>query len=255
LRKPTPTPPDAAGSLAEALGWLDRQAGLLGGGRPLPLAELETFLNELSAYNEHTNLVASSEPGRLVSEHVLDSLSLCPLLGHAGSLVDIGSGAGFPGLVLAIVMPELTVTLVESVGKKAGFLASVSERLGLAPRVEVVCERAESIGRQARYRERYEAATARAVGALGVVVELSFPLLQVGGSLYAQRSRKQAENERPQIDELSRLMGGYSAQTIDLGSEVIGRELAVIKLTKTAPTPERYPRPMAQIKRNPLASA
>ncbi len=137
----------------------------------LPLSEaqidqLATYAAELRRWNERVNLTAIDDEAGIVVRHFLDSLRCALSWGDApGSLVDVGAGAGFPGLPLKILRPELRLTLVESVAKKAAFLRHVVDMLGLAG-VEVVVARAEALGRDAAHRGRYDVAVARAVAEL-----------------------------------------------------------------------------------------
>ncbi|MEK9659535.1 MAG: 16S rRNA (guanine(527)-N(7))-methyltransferase RsmG, partial [Chloroflexota bacterium] len=152
---------------------------------------LLTYLDGMRAWNERSGLTSSTALADAVRVHLLDSLSIAPVLGRhvpgARSLADVGTGAGLPGLVLAVALPGLSVTLVESIGKKAAFLRWAVEALGLDGRVRVFEGRAEEAGRERTLRESFDVATARALGPLPVVAELTLPLVQVGGVLIAPR--------------------------------------------------------------------
>lgn len=220
----------------------------------------------LKEYDSHTNLVANSDLQVVLKEHVLDSLRLLNLIKSSfkakfalqeGSpesseknslkLVDIGSGAGFPALVLAIAMPNLKVTLIESIGKKCRFLESVAQELDLK-RVRVICDRAEILGHERNLRERFEIATARAVGALPVVAELCIPFLKTGGVLLAQRSKRQALEEASTADAYASRLGAELEDTIHFEPDILGREMSVLLIKKTKSSPQRYPRSAAQMK-------
>ena len=144
---------------------------------------LERFVALLLERNAATNLTSARDPAAVML-HVRDSLGLVPFVGHTH--VDIGSGGGFPGLVLAIATRK-PITLVESLAKKATFLREVAALLGLP--VDVVCARAEDVGRDPAFRERFATATARAVAGVTTVLELTVPLLEVGGRALLQRGR------------------------------------------------------------------
>jgi 16S rRNA (guanine527-N7)-methyltransferase len=168
---------------------------------------------------------------------VADSLVLLPFLGQARRVVDVGSGGGLPGLPLKIARPELEVTLIEADQAKAAFLVQAAARLGLRG-VEVLAVRAEEAGRDARHREAYDVAVARAVAALPALVELCLPLVRVGGRLLAQKTSG---------DEVA-----AAARALEmLGGEVVGVEAAassardkgvVVIVAKVRPTPDAYPR-------------
>ena len=238
------------------------------------LLQLFVYCQALQRYNEHTNLVANSEISVLLKEHLLDSLNLLPWVsrrlrpasqdeaknqtasGAEGksnsankSLIDIGSGAGFPGLVLAMAAPWLRVTLVDSIGKKCRFLESACAELGLDKRVRVVCERAETIGHDKKYREKFDYATARAVGALPMVAELCLPLLRTGGLLLAQRSKKQALLEAGEAEAYASRLGGNLQETVHFDPDLLGREFSLLVLMKVKTTPRMYPRSAAKMKK------
>lgn len=234
------------------------------------LASLYAYCQALQRYNEHTNLVANSEMSVLLKEHLLDALNLLPWIrkqltqlteGVKGTeelrlehpvkkLIDIGSGAGFPGMVLAIAAPWLQVTLVDSIGKKCRFLESTCEELELGKRVEVLCERAELIGHDRRFREHYDFATARAVAALPMVAELCLPFLKSGGFLLAQRSKKQALLEVGEAEAYSAKLGGKLQDTVYFEPDLLGREFALLILMKVKTTPRIYPRSAAKMKKS-----
>ena len=184
-------------------------------------------------------------------KHFLDSWTVFGARRWTGRerVIDVGSGAGFPGLALRIAKPELRVTLVESVGKKARFLVDVSALLGLTD-VEVRNERAEVLGRERR--DRYDVATARAVGTLGQVIEYLVPFLRVGGDAVVWKGR--LEQEMPGARTAAAAMGGEIARIVPtselgVGDVLPGRNLVVVH--KVRATPLRYPRTAAEARRRP----
>lgn len=191
-------------------------------------------------------------------EHVLDSLSLVRVItNHLAAkkipprLIDIGSGAGFPGLILAIVLTELHFTLVDSIEKKTFFLNEVSKHLGL-DNVDVLNERAEELAHQRRYRDSFGFATARAVGASNITAELALPLLSLDGLLILQKTNAQLEVELHNCENASRLLGGVIESPIALESAVLQKERALILISKQKNTPAKYPRSWKRIKEDPL---
>jgi len=220
------------------------------------LAALDQLGAALREANARVNLTRITDPAEIETRHMLDSLSAAlPLLEtlHAGAvlrLVDVGSGGGMPGLPLKIAFPQLRVTLVESVGKKASFLRQVVEQLRLQE-VEVVAERAEVAGRDARHRDSYDWATARALGPLPVVVELTAPFLQPGGLLVAQRGGD-LEAELLDAAPAFSALRLWSRAPILLEVPHLPRGRGLIVGEKYAPTPASYPRRPGLARKRPL---
>ncbi|HEX5691891.1 MAG TPA: 16S rRNA (guanine(527)-N(7))-methyltransferase RsmG, partial [Roseiflexaceae bacterium] len=182
--------------------------------------------------------------------HFLDSLR-CALSWGAepDSLIDVGAGAGFPGLPLKILRPALHLTLVESIEKKAAFLRHIAAELGLQG-VEVVVARAETVGRDAVHRERYDVAMARAVADLRVLAEYCVPLCRIGGRLLAPKGAQSAEEIERALPAIARLGGGPPVvEPVDI-PETERRALVVIE--KIAPTPAQYPRAVGVPTKRPL---
>ena len=246
-------------SLADALAELTQRAQLLGVSlEPAQLDRLSLFLDELAAYNQHTNMVARADPWTLVHDHVLDSLTLVPCIERTQAerkLVDIGSGAGFPGLVLALSVPDLEVVLSESIAKKARFLEAVISRLSLFPRVQVRNDRAESLGREPGMRGCFGLATARAVGTIDLVAELALPMLNRNGWLLAQKSLRQLPDERRRLERALPILGAQLREVVSPDVEAVGKERAILIIEKIEPTSDRYPRSTSQIKARPLGAS
>jgi len=220
------------------------------------IAVCERYAEELTLRNTTVNLTAITEPADIAHKHFLDSWTAFGARRWTGTerVIDVGSGAGFPGLALRIARPKLRMTLVESVGKKARFLEEVSALLGLSD-VEVRNERAEVLGRADRQhqgRDRYDVATARAVGTLGQVIEYLLPFLRVGGDAIVWKGR--VEHELPGARKAAAAIGGEIVRIVPtselgVGEELPGRNLVVVR--KTRPTPLRYPRTAAEARRRP----
>lgn len=228
------------------------------------LAQLEEFCVRLSEYNSHTNLVSRSEPDFLVREHILDSLTLVGFIEsfrarlragavqpHQLALVDIGSGAGFPGLILAIVVPDLQVTLIDSIGKKTRFLEQIASLLKLDG-VSVHTGRAEDLARVDGFRGAFDLATGRAVGSLDLIAELTVPLLRVHGQLLVQKSTAQLDQDMKTATRALPKLGARVIETTALDSRILGKDRAVIVVEKVEETKELYPRTWAKIKAKPL---
>lgn len=209
-------------------------------------ALLRRFLELLLETNRSFNLTAITDPTEAWGKHVLDSLTLLPDLRElaAGSrVIDVGSGGGLPALPLAIALPALQFTLLEATAKKARFLENAARELGL-DNVSVVCDRAESFGTGPE-RERFDATTSRAVSRLPVLLELTLPLIKVGG-LSLSIKGEQAANE---VDESKNALHVLKATVEDTRRTPTG---VVIRIRKTGPTPAKYPRRPGEPKRVPL---
>jgi 16S rRNA (guanine527-N7)-methyltransferase len=196
----------------------------------------------LLAWNAAINLTAIRDPLAMAREHVLDSLAAMPILVRADidAFVDLGSGAGFPGLPLAIALPGARVLLVDSIGKKARFLAAAAGAVGLEGRVEVAAARAESLAPRPQHRGRWPAVVARAVADLSELSELALPLLRTGGLLVAWK-RAPFDEELRAAERMLPEMGGRIASVEPVA--VAGLEdhvLAVVE--KMGQTPARFPR-------------
>ena len=176
-----------------------------------------------------------------------DALVLLDHLGDAKRLVDVGSGGGLPGLPLKIARPELAVTLVEVDSGKAAFLVQACARLGLVD-VEVVARRAEEVGHDARYRESFDVAVARALAPLPVLVELCLPLVRVGGNLLAQKTDKE---EVPAAQRAIELLGG-ALQSVSPAPSTARATGTIVVIAKVGPTPSKYPRRSGVPARKPL---
>jgi 16S rRNA (guanine527-N7)-methyltransferase len=206
------------------------------------LALFSRLLDCLTADAARVNLTAIREPREIVHKHFLDSLAGARLVGAAAGqrLIDVGSGAGFPGLPLKIARPGLAVTLLESNRKKAAFLRRTVSALGLEG-IRVLAARAEDAGRDPDHRAGYHYAVARAVAEIRVLAEYCLPFLRPGGLFLAYKGPGVRE-ELGRADGALRTLGGSVREVLEfeLPGEKARRSLVVIK--KTGSTPERFPR-------------
>lgn len=222
-------------------------------GLPLSQPQLDQFAAyaaELRRWNERVNLTAITDDAGIIARHFLDSLRCALSWGDTpGRMVDVGAGAGFPGLPLKILRSEIRLTLVESVEKKAAFLRHIVAELGLE-RVEVLAARAEAVGRDPAQREQYDLATARAVADLRVLAEYCLPLCRVGGRFLAPKGA-QIEHELQAALAAIEMLGGrlVAVEPVALPG-VEPRTLVVI--AKDAPTPPAYPRGVGAPAKRPL---
>lgn len=229
--------------LAETAAW----------GLPLTPAQLDQFAaytSTLQSWNERVNLTAITDAEGIAVRHFLDSLCCARCWGEPpATLIDIGSGAGFPGVPLKILHPSLHLTLVESVGKKAAFLQHIVGLLGLND-VTILTQRAEAVGRDPQHRERYDVATARAVAELRILAEYGLPLVRLGGRLLAPKGADVAQEVAAAQRALTLLGGELLAVAPIALPGVDPRTLVVI--AKVSPTPPAYPRAAGIPARRPL---
>jgi 16S rRNA (guanine527-N7)-methyltransferase len=206
------------------------------------LKAFERYESELLAWNERINLTAIRDPGQVRVKHFLDSLTCLTILREAsiGRVIDVGTGAGFPGLPLKIACPEMQLCLVESVGKKADFCRHMVRTLGLQG-VEVVQERAEVIGQAPGHRESYDWAVARAVAEMPVLVEYLLPLVRVGGTALAMKGEG-APAETHAADHAIHLLGGRLRRLVSLTLPGVAEQRYLVVIDKIAATPPAYPR-------------
>lgn len=210
---------------------------------------LETFSGMLLEKNQVMNLTAITEPAAVATLHLLDSLSLLRTAELPGkSLIDVGTGAGFPGMPLGIACRDMNITLLDSLQKRVDFLQEVTDALELK---HITCVHARAEEFAAEHREQYDYATSRAVAALPMLCELCLPLVKVGGQFLAMKaadSEEEINRSKPAIT----LLGGRIRKVIDYTIPTTDVVHRVICIEKVAPTPKKYPRRFAQIKKQPL---
>lgn len=212
---------------------------------PEQLGQIQIYSGLLAEWNERMNLTAITEPQEMEVKHFLDSLLFAALPEVQGSLVDVGSGAGFPGMVAKIYKPGLSVTLMEPNGKRVRFLQEVSQAAGLP--VEFVKERGEEAARK-QWRESFDVATARAVAALPALCEFCLPLVKVGGLFVAMKGgAEEVETAQTACQKLGGEVAEVKEFTLPDGS---ARSLVMIKKVKE--TPPQYPRNGGVIAKRPL---
>ena len=233
---------------------------------------IEAHARLLLAWNEHVNLSGLRTAEQVARAHVLDSLLAVDVLRALSrarpSLLDLGSGGGYPGLPLAVALPARRAALVDSIGKKAAFLevaaAAVNDALGAAPgsasdapELVALAERAEDLAEEPDQRETWDIVTARAIGSVAEVAELGLPLVHVGGHVVCWKLAGTATDLAAEIAAAGRIVqacGGGTARVVPLPAAAAlglgGHCLVVIR--KTRPTPGRYPRSPGERRRRPL---
>ncbi len=210
---------------------------------------LMAFSARLLETNKVMNLTAITEPEDVARLHLLDCAALLHMTDFRGKrVVDVGTGAGFPGMPLRILEPDFDLTLLDSLGKRIAFLQRVCDEMGLQ-RVTCIHARAEEFA--AKHREQYDIATSRAVAALNVLCELTLPLVKVGGRFLAMKAVDSDEEIRTAKSAVAQL-GGKVEDIRDYtipGTDITHR---VVVIGKVKPTPDAFPRAFAKIKKAPL---
>ena len=232
-----------ASGLAE-LGLLDRVPKEA----PEQLAEYGRLMLEK---NQVMNLTAIKEPEGVARLHMLDSAALLLWGDFAGkTLIDVGTGAGLPGIPLKILVPSLQVTLLDSLGKRVDWLNEVCAQLGLEG-IRAVHGRAEELALDPAYREQFSLAAARAVASLRLLCELCLPYVQVGGTFLSMKSA----GSGPELQEAARciqILGGQTGRALDYAVPGTDRLHRIVPIQKRIPTPRGYPRRWAKIQKQPL---
>ena len=213
-------------------------------------ARLDAFAEQLVETNRQFNLTAITEPADMTVKHFADSLSLFSFaqIPQNAKIIDVGTGAGFPGLVLKLARPDLEVTFLDSTRKKLGFIESVLQNAGLSG--EILHRRAEEAGQDKAFREQFDFATARAVSDLRNLAEYCLPFVKAGGYFLTMKPAG-ADEEIAAAKNALHLLGGKIErdEVFSLTPEMPRRLLFIKKISQTPP---KYPRPSAKIAKNPL---
>ena len=202
--------------------------------------------------NEKYNLTAITEPSKIILNHYADCATLATKLKKGATVADIGCGAGFPTLPVAILRPDLKITAIDSTAKRINYVSESAKLLAL-DNVVAIAMRAEDGGTSPEHREKYDYATARAVAEMRVLCELCLPYVKVGGQMVAMKG-KNAQFELQGAKKAIATLGGRGAkcEDITLKSETETLTHPLIVIDKSTPTPKSYPRPFAKISKQPL---
>lgn len=230
------------------------ERGLTEMGVPLTdgtLEKLALFGQRLLEKNQVMNLTAITLPQEVVGLHFLDSAAILPYLPEPGtrplSLLDVGTGAGFPGVPLQILRPDLQVTLLDSLDKRLIWLEEMAEELDL-PTMTTVHGRGEDLGRLPEHRESYDLVSSRAVAELRILAELTLPFVAVGGRFIAMKSCD-CDEEIQQASSILEALGGKVSSVVDYNIPEMELCHRLVMVEKIAPTPPQYPRRWAKIKK------
>lgn len=210
----------------------------------------DIYAATLIDWNKVMNLTGITEPEGIVTRHFADSLSFFGAVSpkNGDSLIDVGSGAGFPGLALKIARPDMNVTLLDGTNKRINFLKEAASRMGLT--VNALHSRAEEAAVKPEHREKYDFATARAVAAMNLLAEYCFGFVKVGGKLVAMKGPS-VNAECNEAKAAIKLMGGGDCDVLSL-TLADGSERCIVTADKIKPTPTGYPRVSAKIAKKPL---
>jgi 16S rRNA (guanine527-N7)-methyltransferase len=214
--------------------------------------QLYTLTRLLLEYNAHTNLTAITDPDAVITRHYADSLAVCRHIPPMAVLIDVGAGAGFPSLPIAIARPDVTVTALDSTAKKLAFIEGAAAELRLG-NLTTLNRRAECAAHESVYRERFTVVTARAVARLNILCELCLPFIKTGGKFIAMKGAA-GGSEFSEAAEAIRILGGAMTENI-AGTLIAGGEIQkryTIIIQKNCRTPINYPRNYSQINKKPL---
>jgi 16S rRNA (guanine527-N7)-methyltransferase len=218
---------------------------------PAQIKAFEVYQRELMDWNAKHNLTAIRDEQGIRVKHFLDSLTCLKMIeSPPNRLIDVGTGGGFPGIPLKILMPGMQLTLVESVGKKVKFCQHIVDTLKLE-NVSVLQERAEDLGQSPEHREQYDWAVARAVANLPILAEYLLPLVCIKGAMLAQKGHS-GPAEAQKAENAIRLLGGHLRQLQQLTLPGVVEERYLIVIDKVAATPAKYPRRVGIPSKKPL---
>jgi 16S rRNA (guanine527-N7)-methyltransferase len=216
------------------------------------LSSFEAYLSLLLEWNQKFNLTAITDPEQVIVQHFLDSISVIKLGLIQGQelVLDMGTGAGFPGVPIKIMMPEIRLTLVDSVQKKTLFLQEVIRQLDLN-RSEAIHARAEDLGKTGHQREAYDLVVSRAVAELRVLLEYCLPFVKTGGYFISHKGPGAAE-EVEQARKALQILGGKAVKTEKIQIPFSEKTHNLVVIKKTEKTPKNYPRAAGKPKKSPL---
>ncbi len=205
----------------------------------------------LREWNEKMNLTAITDPNEIVIKHFLDCLMIFKnsQIPEGATVIDVGTGAGFPGMVMKIARPDIKLTLLDSLNKRLTFLSEVLKELGVE--AEIIHARAEEGGRKPELREKYDISTARAVAKLNVLSEYCMPYVKVGGSFIAMKGPSAPEETEAAVRAIKKL-GGEEIKNYEETLPMNGGDRVFCEVKKISQTPSSFPRISAKIQKKPL---
>lgn len=214
--------------------------------------QLEMYKDMLLEWNEKINLTAITDEYEIIIKHFVDCLECTKIIKEEKNIIDVGTGAGFPGMVLAIYYSDKKFTLLDALNKRLIFLAEVVNKLGLK-NVEIVHGRAEEVARKEEYKECYDASVSRAVAQLPVLLEYTSPFVRVGGKCIVMKGDNVEDEVKLSQNALNilklKIVDRYNYSYV-VNNEEYNR--SILKINKVNNTPQKYPRNYGQIKKKPL---
>ena len=219
---------------------------------PKQLSNLATYEHALVEWNTRVNLTAVDEPEKIRTKHFLDSLTCFRAMQDTPMerVIDLGTGAGFPGLPLKIIFPWMRLTLVDSVRKKTDFCEYIVNELSLTE-VDIIQDRAEIIGQTAAHREQYDWALARSVAVMPVLMEFLLPLAVIGGKVLAMKGEN-APAETQNAEHAIQMLGGHLQKLLPISLPGVADQRYLVVIEKVAATPHKYPRRVGRPAKKPL---
>ncbi len=218
--------------------------------KPTQVQQFKIYADYLLDYNKHTNLTSITEPSSIAIKHFLDSLLLSKVMGNFEiKMIDIGTGAGFPGMPIKIAHPETEITLVDSLNKRISFLNGLSQKLNL--KVNIFHKRAEELSKNKAYRDNFDVSVSRAVASLNILSEYCMPFVRKNGLFIAMKG-PQPEEEIKNAKNAVTALGGRVEKIEKLELPDGNGSRSIIVIRKISPTPEEYPRQSAKIIKKPL---
>ncbi len=216
------------------------------------LSSLAIYEQALIEWNTRVNLTAVDEPEKIRTKHFLDSLTCFRAMRDTpmDRVIDLGTGAGFPGLPLKIIFPRMRLTLVDSVRKKTDFCEYIVNELGLKE-VDIIQNRAEIVGHSAAHRERYDWAVARSVAVMPVLMEFLLPFAMIGGKVLAMKGEN-APAETQDAEHAIQILGGHLHKLLPISLPGVADQRYLVVIDKVAATPHKYPRRVGRPAKKPL---
>lgn len=216
----------------------------------MQLNQFFDYMNLLLEWNEKINLTAITKPEEIVLKHFIDSIIVANSIAHNSKIVDVGTGAGFPGIPLKIVRPDLQITLLDSLNKRINFLKDVIENLHLE-NIETAHARVEEYGKNKKVRETFDIATSRAVANMSVLAEYMLPLVKVNGKCILLKG-SQIEEELQQSKKALTVLGGTVEKVDDFELPLTDIKRNVVYILKDKSTPAKYPRKPGTPSKEPI---
>ena len=208
------------------------------------------YMNLLIEWNEKINLTTITEPKEIIIKHFIDSLTVLKYINGANTIVDVGTGAGFPGIPLAIANENINITLVDSLNKRINFLNEVTEELKLR-NIETLHSRAEEFGKNKKYRESYDISISRAVARLNVLVEYLLPAIKLGGKCICMKG-PDCKEEIEEAKKAIEILGGTIETIEEFSLPGTDMQRTIIIINKIKNTPSKFPRKAGTPTKKPI---